>query len=118
MAPDLEDRDMSRVGAGQFPSTLWSMVLLAGQGSSVRAEAALAELCRAYWYPLYVFLRREGRSPHDAQDLTQAFFIHLLDRDRLCRVHPDKGRFRSFLLAALKNFVSDQWDKERAQKRG
>src|SRR5262245_15844818 len=81
---------------GKFPSTLWSVVLLAAERRSPQSEEALTRLCRAYWHPIYAFLRRQGKSPHDAQDLTQAFFIHLLDHDRLRRVHPAKGRFRSF----------------------
>jgi RNA polymerase sigma-70 factor (ECF subfamily) len=78
----------------------------------------LEKLCNAYWYPLYAYLRRVGRSPHDAQDLTQAFFAHLLEKNAIQRAHPDKGRFRCFLIGALKRFVSDESDKARAQKRG
>ena len=100
-----------------FPPTRWSVVL-ATQESSSRARAALATLCQAYWFPLYAFLRRQGRTPHDAEDLTQAFFLHLLDRHALQTVNPAKGRFRSFLLASLKHFVTDEWEKSRAQKRG
>lgn len=111
-------RDSVSVGGGQFPPTLWSVVLLAGKGPSPQSQPALAKLCHTYWYPVYAFLRRQGKSPHDAQDLTQAFFIHLLDHQRLTQVQPEKGRFRSFLLAALKNFLSDQRDKMRAQRRG
>jgi len=75
-------------------------------------------LCRTYWYPLYAFLRRQGRSPHDAQDLTQEFIARLLQKDFLERVGPQKGKFRSFLLASLKHFLADEWDKARAEKRG
>jgi DNA-directed RNA polymerase specialized sigma24 family protein len=82
------------------------------------AAAALEKLCRTYWYPLYAFLRRKGRGPHDAQDLTQAFFAHLLARSFLENVGPQKGKFRSFLLAALQHFLSDEWDRARAAKRG
>lgn len=96
-------------GRGQsFATTHWSDVLAAKQGGSSEAAAALEKLCRTYWYPLYAFLRREGRSPHDAQDLTQAFFAHLLQRDFLGNVGPQKGKFRSFLLAALKHFLCDK----------
>jgi RNA polymerase sigma-70 factor (ECF subfamily) len=94
------------------------MVLLAGEKGSEQSREALATLCRAYWRPIYAFLRRQGKSPHDAEDLTQAFFAHLLDNQRLSQVRKDKGKFRSFLLASLRNFLSDQWDKRRAQKRG
>jgi RNA polymerase sigma factor (sigma-70 family) len=103
---------------GQFQTTLWSVVLQAAKEPSTQSWEALAKLCRTYWYPVYAFLRRQGKSPHDAQDLTQAFFIHLLRHDRLAQVRPEKGRFRSFLLAALKNFLSDQREKTQAQKRG
>ena len=104
--------------AREFATTHWSDVLAAKQNDAAAAVAALEKLCRTYWYPLYAFLRREGRSPHDAQDLTQEFFAQLLQRDFLENVGPQKGKFRSFLLAALKNFLCDQWDKARAEKRG
>jgi RNA polymerase sigma factor (sigma-70 family) len=102
----------------QFPPTLWSVVLKAGERSSLQSEQALATLCQAYWYPLYAYLRRQGRTSHDAEDLTQAFFLHLLERRALQQVHPHKGKFRSFLLASLKNFAADEWSKSQAQKRG
>jgi DNA-directed RNA polymerase specialized sigma24 family protein len=105
-------------GQSEFTATHWSMVLAAKNGNAVEAAAALNKLCRTYWYPLYAFLRREGRSPHDAEDLTQGFFIQLLQRNFLENVSADKGKFRSFLLAALKHFLSDVWDKGRAAKRG
>lgn len=101
-----------------FATTHWSDVLSAKQSNSTQAESALEKLCRTYWYPLYAFLRREGRSPHDAQDLTQAFFAHLFQRSFLENVSPQKGKFRSFLLAALKHFLCDEWDKATAVKRG
>jgi RNA polymerase sigma-70 factor (ECF subfamily) len=75
-------------------------------------------LCRAYWYPLYAFVRRQGVTPEDAQDLTQAFFERLIEKNFLADVQREKGRFRSFLLAALKHFLANEWDKSRAQKRG
>src|SRR5213079_63120 len=95
----------------EFPRTLWSMVLLAGEEGSEPSREALATLCRAYWRPLYAFLRRQGKSPHDAEDLTQAFLAHLLENHRLSQVRKEKGKFRSFLLASLRNFLSDEWDK-------
>ena len=108
-----------RIATGeQFPQTAWSLVLLAGQSPSPQSSEALATLCRAYWYPLYAFVRRQGHSPHDAEDLTQGFFAHLLEQHRLGQARREKGRFRSFLLAALRNFLSDQRDKATAQKRG
>jgi RNA polymerase sigma-70 factor (ECF subfamily) len=94
------------------------MVLEAAQGPSTRSRDALATLCRAYWFPLYAFLRRQGKSPHDAQDLTQAFLLHLVEKRTLTRAQPDKGRFRSFLLASLQYFIADERDKQNAKKRG
>lgn len=82
------------------------------------AEEALEALCRAYWFPLYAFVRRQGVTPHDAEDLTQGFFQHLLVRGALGRVAQDKGRFRTFLLASLKHFLADERDRAGAQKRG
>jgi RNA polymerase sigma factor (sigma-70 family) len=104
--------------AGCFSTTHWSVVLAAKEGGSSQTAEALERLCQAYWFPLYAFLRRQGRSPHDAQDLTQEFFARLLRGSFLEKVGPERGRFRSFLLAALKNFLCDEWDKARAQKRG
>jgi RNA polymerase sigma-70 factor (ECF subfamily) len=82
------------------------------------AEDALAALCRAYWFPLYAFVRRQGISPHDAEDLTQGFFAHLLAKGALGNVAREKGRFRTFLLASLKHFLADERDRAQAQKRG
>lgn len=107
-----------RPGAAQFPPTLWSVVLAAGNGSSPRSQEALETLCQIYWYPIYAFLRRQGKSPHDAEDLTQGFFARLCQKDRLGTVGREKGKFRSFLLVSLKNFLADEADKTRAQKRG
>ena len=105
-------------GPGQFRQTHWSVVLKACDRGSSEARDALEKLCRAYWLPLYAFVRRQGASPHDAQDLTQAFFERVLEKDYLKSAHPDRGRFRSFLLAALKHFLSNERDKARAKKRG
>ena len=108
-------------GAARFEPTRWSMVVAAGAAGTAdepRAHRALEHLCTAYWYPLYAFVRRQGHSPHDAQDLTQEFFARLLARNFLGDADPTKGRFRSFLLGALKHFLSDEWDRARAQKRG
>lgn len=104
--------------AGHFQTTLWTMVVHAGQSDSTRAREALAQLCQTYWYPLYAFVRRQGHPVHDAQDLTQAFFSRLLEKHALGQVDREKGKFRSFLLASLKNFLANEWDKEQAQKRG
>ena len=106
-------------GAAQFGQTHWSVVLsAAGRQNPGQAAASLEKLCSLYWRPLYAFIRRQGESPHDAQDLTQEFFLRLLEKDWLNSVDQNKGRFRSFLLAALKHFLSNERDKARAQKRG
>jgi RNA polymerase sigma factor (sigma-70 family) len=101
-----------------FVTTHWSVVLTAAHRDTPRARAALESLCRAYWHPLYAYVRRRGYSPEDAQDLTQEFFARLLERNAVASVAPEKGRFRSFLLASLNHFLADEWDKARAQKRG
>ena len=101
-----------------FPTTLWTVVLHAGRDEPVQYQAALAQLCQAYWYPLYSFIRRRGYAAHDADDLTQAFFAHLLEKRSLEHVDRELGRFRTFLLASLKNFLANDWDKARARKRG
>jgi RNA polymerase sigma factor (sigma-70 family) len=109
-------RDRSDV----FPSTHWSMVFAAGRSEAEpqTAEAALAELCQVYWAPLYGFVRSRGHTVHDAQDLTQSFFAYLLEHKVYARANRQKGRFRSFLLASLKNFLADAADRERTLKRG
>ncbi|MEY2604689.1 MAG: hypothetical protein QOH31_2484 [Verrucomicrobiota bacterium] len=104
--------------AGRFRTTHWSVVLLSAQTQVPGSQTALADLCRLYWYPLYVFVRRRGYSAEDAQDLTQGFFLSLLERKSLRQVGPEKGKFRSFLLASLKNYLSDAFDRENSMKRG
>ena len=104
--------------AQAFPPTRWSVVLAAQQPPSPAAADALETLCRAYWQPLYVFVRRQGRTKEDAQDLVQEFFARLLQNQWLDAVAREKGRFRSFLLTALKRFLLNEWDRQRAQKRG
>jgi RNA polymerase sigma factor (sigma-70 family) len=113
------------VGEGQsqsdlFPSTRWSVVLAAGgsQAESEISQAALGELCQIYWAPLYSFVRRRGYTVHDAQDLTQSFFAYLLEHKIYARVDRRKGKFRSFLLASVKNFLTHEVDRARALKRG
>ncbi len=101
-----------------FHTTHWSLVLEAGQGGHPGSHAALDELCRLYWYPLYAFVRKRGRSHADAQDVVQAFLARLLARNDLAGVHPDKGRFRTFLLTSLTHFLSNEWHRANAQKRG
>lgn len=104
--------------ADDFASTCWSVVLLAGREPSPAASAALEELCRAYWYPLYAFVRRQGHDAPAAQDLTQEFFSRLLATNGLEAVDRSKGRFRSFLLASMKNLLANEWNRARTQKRG
>lgn len=105
-------------GASRFDQTQWSLVLAAGAVEASGADAALARLCEAYWYPLYSFVRRQGVAHHDAQDLTQAFFGKLLEKNYLGDVVRSRGRFRTFLLASLKHFMANEWDKRSAKKRG
>jgi len=101
-----------------FVTTHWTVVLSARDKNSTESQHALEKLCRNYWYPLYAFVRRQGHGPHDAEDLTQEFFARLLEKDFLKLVAREKGRFRTFLLAALKHFLANEWDRARAQKRG
>lgn len=101
-----------------FGTTLWTEVLQAADSGSANSGAALEKLCRAYWYPLYAFVRRQGFDVHEAQDLTQAFFSDLLAKNFLDRVDRGKGKFRSYLLARLKNFLGNKWTYQRRQKRG
>ena len=105
-------------GSADFRTTHWSVVLRAGQDTSTEAADALEKLCRTYWYPLYVYVRREGHAPHDAQDLTQDFFARLLRLKSLEAVTPHKGKFRTFLLASLKHFLLNARDAACAAKRG
>jgi RNA polymerase sigma-70 factor (ECF subfamily) len=101
-----------------FQTTHWSVVLAAGEAGSDGALAALEQLCRAYWSPVYAYARRCGHGPHDAEDLTQEFFYRLLDRHYLAQADPRKGRFRNFLLVAVKHFLANEWDRAKAVKRG
>lgn len=101
-----------------FATTHWSLVIAAGRRSTPEAETALEQLCRTYWYPLYAFIRRRGHPAETAQDLTQGFFVRLLEKDCLAAADRTRGKFRTFLLAALKNFLSHESQKERAAKRG
>ena len=104
--------------AGRFRTTCWSAVLLSAQSQAPGSRDALAELCRIYWYPIFVFVRRRGYDPDEAQDLTQGFFLHLLNHKTLRQVDPIKGKFRSFLAASLQNYLLDQIDHARRLKRG
>jgi RNA polymerase sigma factor (sigma-70 family) len=106
-----------RTGGG-FPPTRWSVVLSAAQSGSLEADTALARLCEAYWYPLYAFLRHQGHAPEEAEDLTQEFLVRLVHKHYLDGLKQEGGRFRSFLLTALKCFLANEWNREHAQKRG
>jgi RNA polymerase sigma factor (sigma-70 family) len=113
-----QEQSASSLNRDWFTTTHWSVVLAARQPGAPGAQQALERLCQTYWYPLYVFIRRQGYSPEDAQDLTQAFFERVLARHCFDQANRDKGRFRAFLLAGLKHFLSDQRDHDRAAKRG
>jgi RNA polymerase sigma factor (sigma-70 family) len=113
-----ESSDHWPTSAREFATTHWSVVLAARDGVSPQAAQALERLCRTYWFPLYAHVRRQGHRAPDAQDLVQGFFARLLQGNFLENVGPQKGKFRSFMLAALNHFLSDEWDKARAQKRG
>jgi RNA polymerase sigma factor (sigma-70 family) len=105
-------------GPSQFPTTRWTLVVAAGDPHRKEARSALVYLCENYWYPLYAYLRRRGYSADEAQDLTQEFFVRVLEGRYLDRADPEKGRFRSFILTSLKFFVADEEDRQRARKRG
>jgi RNA polymerase sigma factor (sigma-70 family) len=114
----ISEEPVKGAAAGQFTTTHWSVVIAAGERATASSDAALSELCRTYWYPLYAFIRRQGYSPHDGQDLTQAFFARLLEKNYVAKADPERGRFRTYLLAALTHFLADEWDKTRRLKRG
>jgi len=104
--------------AGAFVPTRWSVVIAAARQDTTRAQAALEELCQAYWQPLYCYVRRRGYGEEDARDLTQSFFTKLLQRQWVASAEKEKGRFRTFLLTAMERFLANEWDKVRALKRG
>ena len=112
------DQNLPVGGANQFQSTRWSVVLVSARSQAAGSKEAFADLCRLYWYPLYAFIRHHGYSPEDAEDLVQGFFLHLVEHKTLRRVDRSKGKFRSFLLASLQNFLSDEADRARRLKRG
>jgi len=114
MSSQISSSDAPRV----FPNTRWSVVLAATQRPSPESAAALEAICRAYWYPLYAYVRRCGQTPHDAQDLTQEFFCRLLEKRWLEAADREKGKLRIFLITALKHFMSNEWRKASAQRRG
>lgn len=107
-------------GPREFVTTQWSLVVAAkpGAASETQAQKALEELCRAYWYPLYSFVRNRGYSSSDAQDLVQSFFARILETHGFARADPERGRFRSYLLGAMKHFLANEWHRSQARKRG
>ena len=111
-------KNFSVSGAGRFATTHWSVVLQAGQPKAPGYQQALETLCRSYWFPLYAYLRRHGYNNQQAEDYTQAFFCRVLEKQVLRMADSKRGKFRSFLLATLKHFLSDEYDRARAQKRG
>jgi RNA polymerase sigma factor (sigma-70 family) len=112
--------DQSSLGGGvnRFQTTRWDVVLHSAQSKTSGCKEALADLCKLYWYPLYAFIRHRGYSPEDAQDLVQGFFLHLIEYKTLSRVDRSKGKFRSFLLASLQNYLANEADRARCLKRG
>jgi len=117
MSKDQSDRPRE-IRKQHFATTRWSIVLAVGDADRQGSRDALAQLCEAYWYPLYAYVRRRVHDVHEAQDLTQAFFSRLLEKQTIARADPERGRFRTFLLAALQNFLHNEWEKTRAAKRG
>jgi RNA polymerase sigma-70 factor (ECF subfamily) len=105
-------------GGSAFPTTRWTLVIAAADSRRTEARSALVSLCEGYWYPLYAYVRRRGYPVDQAQDLTQEFFIRVMEGRYLDRADPDKGRFRAFILTSLKFFLADEADRSRAQKRG
>jgi RNA polymerase sigma factor (sigma-70 family) len=116
----VHDSELKRlpVRADRFATTHWSIVVSAGGNRSPEASRSLAVLCENYWFPLYAFVRRAGHSAEDAQDLTQEFFVRLLDKQYLAAADSKKGRFRTFLITAIKRFLANEYDRVRAKKRG
>lgn len=114
----MNDADRSPQPRARFDTTQWSVILRARDASVDETREAVSHLAQAYWYPLYVFSRRQGNSEHDAMDLTQGFFVHVLNGRILETVSPEKGRFRSFLLAAFRNFMANQRRASGAERRG
>src|SRR5262245_53722286 len=114
------DRDAGepQVARSRFQATHWTLILKAGGPSSTEAKDALNELCQTYWFPLYAFVRGKGHDTHNANNLTQGFFVHLLEKDLIKKADRHQGRFRSFLLASLTHFLEDERRREKAIKRG
>jgi len=118
MSASQAEDDSGRRMAAQFATTHWSVVLAAGDGASPDSREALEKLCRTYWFPVYAFVRHKGYQPEQAEDLTQGFFEQLIRKELTSRADPERGRFRSFLLRVLTQFLADELRRERALKRG
>src|SRR5438093_5155269 len=113
-----DENENSAAMPERFDTTHWTAIQAAGRNSSTSAGRALEELCRSYWYPLYAYVRRQGNSPEDAQDLTQEFFARFLEKESFKLADRERGRFRTFLLTSLKHFLVNEWEKRQAAKRG
>jgi RNA polymerase sigma-70 factor (ECF subfamily) len=113
-----EGQEATGAGGHAFATTHWSVVMAAGDFDSSQAQNALETLCRTYWYPIYVYVRRKGYGPDDAEDLTQEFFAQLISKHHLRKADRTKGKFRNFLLGTLNNFLLREWDRAHRQKRG
>lgn len=118
MGTPSHDGEPALAGRRRFETTQWTLVLAAGEGDEPEARQALASLCQSYWHPVYAYLRARGYGLQEAEDLTQGFFTRLIEKDALRHARRERGRFRSFLLASLKNYLANEWHRERAQKRG
>ncbi len=116
--PAAEAASITEARRSAFSTTHWSVVLAVREGDLIGSAAALEKLCQRYWYPIYAFIRRRGADAHAAEDLTQAFFAHLLDQETLKKVDREKGKFRTFLLTALTHFLANEWDRRQTLKRG
>ena len=116
-APPQDGRPADQ-GSPVFVATRWTVVVAAREEASPESGEALESLCRAYWYPLYAYVRRLGHQPADAQDLTQEFFARLLEKQWLASADREKGRFRTFLMVAFKRFLANEWDRAHREKRG
>jgi RNA polymerase sigma factor (sigma-70 family) len=114
----MQEHTSGRPSSGPFPATRWSLILTASRPDDMGARRALEELCKAYWKPLYAFLRRDGHTADAAADLVQGFFVRFLSKNYLAVVRPEKGRFRSYLLKALRHYVADEEERNRTEKRG
>jgi len=118
MSSSSDRTEIKQTGQAFFAPTRWSVVLGAQDESFPQINEALETLCRTYWYPLYAYVRRQGKNPHEAEDLTQAFFERVIQKNYLEQVRREKGKFRSFLLASMNHFLADERDRAQCQKRG